>query len=192
MKKRNCLLILLCGFWLAASAGCTAAVVGGRAVGGYAVGTDERSVGVMADDAAVATRVKTALIGEKTVKARNIDVDVIVGVVVLTGLVDSKQEIEKAGAVAGSVQGVKQVKNELRVGSRSPGQVYDDKVLSGKIKTRLIEEPGVKSLSIDVDVYLGTASLTGVVATQEQKSKIIALVRSLEGVKGIIDNLFIR
>lgn len=192
MKKQNLLVMLLCGIWVAASLGCAAAVVGGGAAGGYAVGTDERRAETMADDAAVATRVKTALIGDKSVKARNIDVDVVSGMVVLTGYVDSKAEAEKAGAVARTVHGVKQVKNELRVGSRSPGQVYDDKVLSGKIKTRLIEEPGIKALNIDVDVYSGTASLTGVVATPEQKKKVIGLVRSIEGVKGVIDNLLIR
>lgn len=184
-------LIFFCLVWLAAGLGCAAAVVGGGAVGGYAVGTDERRADRMADDAAVATRVKTALIGEKSVKARNIDVDVVAGVVVLTGYVDSRAEVEKAGALSRSVQGVKQVKNELLVGSRSPGQVYDDKVLSGKIKTRLLEEPGIKALNIDVDVYSGTASLTGLVANQEEKKKIIGLVRAIEGVKGVIDNLFI-
>lgn len=190
MKKLNLPAMLLCGFWLLT--GCAAAVVGGGAVGGYAVGSDERTVGAMADDAAISTRVKTALIGEKNIAARHIDVDVVSGVVVLTGYVDSRREADRAGSVAGSVQGVKQVKNELRVGSRSPGQVYDDKVLGAKIKTRLMEEPGVRSFNIDVDVYSGSASLTGVVKNQEQKNMVIRLVQSIEGVKNVIDNLLIR
>ena len=72
------------------------------------------------------------------------------------------------------------------------GQGFDDKVLGAKIKTRLMEEPGIRSLNIDVDVYSGTANVTGVVASQEQKKNVLNLVRSIEGVRGVVDNLQIR
>lgn len=174
------------------SFGCTAAMVGGGAAGGYAVGTDERPAGTMVDDAAITAKVKTELIGEKNVKARNIDVDTVAGVVVLSGYVDSQQEANRAGQLAKSVPGVVRVKNELRVGSRSMGQGLDDKVLGAKIKARLMEEPGVRSLNIDVDVYSGSANVTGTVPSQEQKKKILALIRSIDGVKGVVDNLQVR
>ncbi|HIJ90793.1 MAG: BON domain-containing protein [Desulfobulbaceae bacterium] len=169
--------------------GCAAAVVGGGAAGGYAVGTDERSAGTMLDDAAITAKVKTALVSEKNVKARNIDVDTVAGVVVLSGYVDSQQEVSRAGSLAKSVSGVVRVKNELQVGSRTMGQGFDDKVLGAKIKARLMEEPGIRSLNIDVDVYSGTANVTGTVASQEQKKNIFNLIRSVQGVKGIVDNL---
>ena len=68
--------VLCCGCILT-SLGCAAAVVGGGATGGYAVGTDERSASTMLDDAAITAKVKTELIGDKNVKARNIDVDTV-------------------------------------------------------------------------------------------------------------------
>lgn len=192
MKGRIFFLRVLCCGWLLTSLGCTAAMVGGGAAGGYAVGTDERPAGTMIDDAAITAKVKTELIGEKNVKARNIDVDTVAGVVVLSGYVDSQQEANKAGLLAKSISGVVRVKNELRVGSRSMGQGLDDKVLGAKIKARLMEEPGVRSLNIDVDVYSGSANVTGTVSSQEQKKKILALIRSIDGVKGIVDNLQVR
>lgn len=192
MKIRTFFIRVLCCGCIMTSLGCAAAVVGGGAAGGYAVGTDERSAGTMFDDAAITAKVKTELINEKNVKARNIDVDTVAGVVVLSGYVDSPREAERAGFLAKSVPGVVRVKNELRVGSRTMGQGFDDKVLGGKIKTRLMEEPGVRSLNIDVDVYSGTANVTGAVASQEQKKKVLNLIRSMEGVKGVVDNLQIR
>ena len=189
MKIRNYFVWALCCTLVSISLGCTAAVVGGGAAGGYAVGSDERSAATMLDDAAITAKVKTELIGEKNVKARNIDVDTVAGVVVLSGYVDSQQEANRAGLVAKSVPGVVRVKNELRVGSRSVGQGIDDKVLGAKIKTRLMEEPGVRSLNIDVDVYSGTANVTGTVASQEQKKHVLNLIRSMEGVRGVVDNL---
>ena len=189
MKTVNFFVGVFCCGCILTSLGCAAAVVGGGAAGGYAVGSDERSLGTMADDAAITAKVKTELIGEKNVQARNIDVDTVAGVVVLSGYVDSQQEANRAGLLAKSVSGVVRVKNELQVGSRTVGQGVDDKVLGVKIKTRLMEEPGVRSLNIDVDVYSGSASVTGTVASQEQKKKVLNLIRSVEGVKGVVDNL---
>ena len=192
MKMPTFFVRALCCAYILTSLGCAAAVVGGGAAGGYAVGTDERSAPTMLDDAAITAKVKTELIGDKNVKARNIDVDTVAGVVVLSGYVDSQQEANRAGSLAKSVSGVVRVKNELRVGSRTMGQGFDDKVLGGKIKTRLMEEPGIKSLNIDVDVYSGTANVTGVVASQEQKKNVLNLIRSIEGVRGVVDNLLVR
>lgn len=189
MKTRNFFVGALCCGWMLTSFGCAAAVVGGGAAGGYAVGSDERSAGTMLDDAAITAKVNTALIGEKNIKARNIDVDTVAGVVVLSGYVDSQQEANRAGLVVKSVPGVVLVKNELRVGSRTVGQGVDDKVLGTKIKTRLMEEPGVRSFNIDVDVYSGTAYVTGTVSSQEKKRQLLNLIDSIEGVKGVVDNL---
>lgn len=192
MKMLTFFVSLFCCGCLLTSLGCAAAVVGGGAAGGYAVGTDERSAGTMLDDAAITTKVKAEFVGDKSVKARNIDVDTVAGEVVLSGYVDSQQEANRAGVLAKSVPGVVRVKNELRIGSRTMGQGAEDKILGAKIKTRLIREPGIKSFNIDVDVYSGSVHVTGIVATQEQKKKVLDLIRSVEGVKGIVDNLQVR
>jgi hyperosmotically inducible periplasmic protein len=189
MKTLNYFVGLLCCGFMLTSLGCTAAVVGGGAAGGYAVSTDERSAGTMLDDAAITTKVKTALIGDSSIKARNIDVDTVAGEVILSGYVDSQQEADKAGSLAKSVAGVARVKNELKVGTRTIGQGVDDKVLGTKIKAQLMKEPGIRSLNIDVDVYSGTAKISGAVASQAQKNEILNLVRSVEGVQGVVDNL---
>ncbi|MFA7383882.1 MAG: BON domain-containing protein [Desulfurivibrionaceae bacterium] len=192
MKTWTIVVWALCCGCLLTSLGCAAAVVGGGAAGGYAVASDERSAGTMLDDAAITTKVKAELVGDKSVKARNIDVDTVAGEVVLSGYVDSQQEANRAGVLAKSVHGVVRVKNELRVGSRTMGQGADDKILGAKIKTKLVREPDIKSLNIDVDVYSGSVNVGGVVANQEQKNKILNLIRSVEGVKGIVDNLQVR
>lgn len=179
-----CFLLLL--------SGCTAAVVGGGAAGGYKVATDERSAGTMLDDATISAKVKAEMIGDEAVKARNIDVDTIDGVVMLSGFVDSQAEANRAAAIAKTVPGVVRVKNDLRVGSRTIGQGFDDKVLGSKIKAKLVEEPGIKSLNIDVDVYLGTVNLTGFVKNQDQKNTVLSIARSVKGTKGIVDNIKIK
>lgn len=65
------------------------------------------------DDAAITTKVKSALISDKETKASEIKVETDKGVVHLTGTVDNAQMAAKAGEVAKSVNGVQSVKNDL-------------------------------------------------------------------------------
>ena len=62
-------------------------------------------------------------------------------------------------------------------------------MISNKIKAKLITEPDVRSLNIDVDVYLGVVTLTGVVSSQYEKDRAIALSRGTDGTVKVIDNL---
>jgi hyperosmotically inducible periplasmic protein len=66
-------------------------------------------------DAAITAKVKTAIIAEPGLKAMQIDVDTVNGVVTLTGTVDAPQLIDQARQVAQSVEGVKSVNNRLTV-----------------------------------------------------------------------------
>lgn len=173
-------------------AGCTAAVVAGGAGGGYKAATDERSVGQMADDAAITANVNSALIKDKVVKARHIDVDTLEGHVTLTGMVDTREEAARAVLIARGVSGVKSVRNNLQVGHRSLKDVYHDEVLVGKIKSKLISEPGIRSLNIDVDAYKGVVTLTGIVGTAKERQRAIDIARTTEGTVKVVDNLTVK
>jgi osmotically-inducible protein OsmY len=67
------------------------------------------------DDAAITMRVKKAIYNEPTLKLMDVSVSTEDGVVDLTGKVKSKAERTKATQVANKVEGVKKVKNELKV-----------------------------------------------------------------------------
>jgi osmotically-inducible protein OsmY len=67
------------------------------------------------DDAATTARVKKAIFNEPTLKSMDVSVSTEDGVVALSGTVKSKAERSKATAVATKVEGVKKVKNELKV-----------------------------------------------------------------------------
>ncbi|GFE60651.1 BON domain-containing protein [Geobacter sp. AOG2] len=82
---------------------------------GYAATEKHESTGQYVDDSVITTKVKAAIFGEKTLKTLQINVKTFQGVVQLSGFVDSPQSVTKAGEVAGSVEGVKEVKNDLLV-----------------------------------------------------------------------------
>jgi hyperosmotically inducible periplasmic protein len=98
--------------------GCAALAVGavaGAAVGGYYVGKDERPAAVIAADGRITTAVKSRLIGDRYVDGFGIGVETYEGVVTLFGDVTSSVPRDHAERIAASVEGVKSVRNEIRI-----------------------------------------------------------------------------
>jgi hyperosmotically inducible protein len=149
-------------------------------------------VETMVDDSTITTRVKHVMMKDKVVKARQIDVDTINGHVNLTGAVATPHEAKRASQIARGVPGVQSVSNNIQIGERSVGDIWDDNVLSNKIKAKLIAEPKIRSLNIDVDVYLGVVTLTGVVSSKYQRDRAIEISRRTDGIVKVIDNIKVR
>jgi osmotically-inducible protein OsmY len=73
------------------------------------------STGQYLDDSTITTKVKAAILDEAKLKTLQINVKTYKGVVQLSGFVDSAHSVAKAGEVAGSVNGVVSVENDLVV-----------------------------------------------------------------------------
>ena len=82
-----------------------------------AVKKENSSAGEVIDDSILTAKVKAALIESPETKAHQINVETKLGVVQLSGFVDSAAAKDAATSVAKSVTGVKDVKNELSVKS---------------------------------------------------------------------------
>ncbi len=67
-----------------------------------------------ASDASITAKVKTAMAADATVKAANIDVDTVRGVVSLNGTVKDATERNRAVEIARNVGGVLDVRDNLR------------------------------------------------------------------------------
>jgi hyperosmotically inducible protein len=93
-----------------------AATLGLPQLSGCASSEGSRATGQVVDDGAVTARVKAALASEASIgQAMNVDVDTYNGTVQLSGFVDSEQTVQRAQQIAQSVDGVRSVKNDLRV-----------------------------------------------------------------------------
>ena len=174
------------------STGCAAVLIGGAAGGGYAVATDERQTSRMMDDSTITTRINSAMVKDDVVKAHQIDVDTVGGHVTLTGVVKTRQESQRAVQIAGREAGVKSVRNNLQIGEKTWGESFNDKWLVSKIKSKLVAEPEIRSLNIDVDVHKGIVTLTGVVGDPYQKKRAMAIARATDGTRRVVDNLKVK
>ena len=73
------------------------------------------STGEYVDDSVITTKVKSLLANDDFFKSFQISVETYKGTVQLSGFVNSRHAVGKAGEIARSVQGVKSVKNNLIV-----------------------------------------------------------------------------
>ena len=85
------------------------------AIAGCAANSEKRGGGSYFGDAAITAKVKKAIYSEPSLKVTGIGVNTEDQVVRLTGSVKSRADRAKAAQVAGRVDGVKRVKNELQV-----------------------------------------------------------------------------
>ncbi|PCI69182.1 MAG: hypothetical protein COB26_06570 [Piscirickettsiaceae bacterium] len=90
-------------------------LVGGAGVGGYVVGTDERKIGDIAEDASITARVKATLIKDSQIDAFDINVDTYRRVVTLHGHVKSSSQVTRAVSLARTVSGVRKVVSKLSI-----------------------------------------------------------------------------
>ncbi len=82
---------------------------------GCASTSKQESTGEYVDDSAITTKVKAAIFNEPTLKSAEINVETFKGTVQLSGFVSTQANENKAVEIARAVNGVKVVKNDMRL-----------------------------------------------------------------------------
>lgn len=82
---------------------------------GCAATKKSESTGQYVDDATITAKVKAEIFKDPALKVNQIGVETYKGVVQLSGFVDSRDNVNKAGDIAAGVPGVVSVKNDLIV-----------------------------------------------------------------------------
>jgi hyperosmotically inducible protein len=157
-------------------------------------------------DAGISTSVKSQLVDDELVRARNIDVDTRERVVTLTGEVGNAEEEARALEIARNTEGVNSVVDQIAIvperaattgiggtpAEPGPGDVLTtDPNITAQVKTKLLADPDISGLRIDVDTRDQVVTLTGNVRTQAEKSHALQLAREVEGVSRVNDKLMI-
>lgn len=158
-------------------------------------------------DEALAANVKTVLERDEALAGSDIQVkSVNGGNVVLSGEAKSLTAHHRAIADARAVSGVRQVASEIR----SPDELGDQEIwqsgegaetapgmraaasdawITTKVKLRLMAEPGLSPLGVNVDTRGGVVTLFGSVSTQDLKSRAASQAQAVEGVERVENEL---
>jgi len=152
------------------------------------------TAGTEIDDTLVTTKVKSALLADADIKSFDLKVETRKGVVLLSGFVDNQAQVERAMAATAGVPGVSRIENSLsiKVGSATPGNAVDDGIITTKVKSALLADPGMKSFDIAVVTRKGEVQLSGFVDSQAQIDQAVAITHKIEGVTSIGNEMSIK
>jgi osmotically-inducible protein OsmY len=84
------------------------------------------------------------------------------------------------GAVAGCASSPTQ---------ESTGQYIDDTAITAKVKTAIFNDPGLKSLEINVETFKGVAQLSGFVSSRDDINRAVEIARNVDGVTSVKNDM---
>ena len=76
---------------------------------------DKTTASQHADDSWITSKIKTAFVKDKTLSSSDINVETSNGAVQLSGFVNDPGDVSHAAEVAGGIEGVTSVRNDLQV-----------------------------------------------------------------------------
>jgi hyperosmotically inducible protein len=155
-----------------------------------------------AKDAYIDGKLEAVYALNRHLSAFAIDTEVDQGIVHLTGKVQADIDRDLAGELAKNVEGVVEVKNDLTIVAdarvtpaegedRSFGAWIDDATTTASVKSKLLNNPNTKGTKIDVDTRGDVVTLSGQVASSEEKSLAGELARNTGDVKDVRNQLVI-
>lgn len=156
--------------------------------------TTSTTVGTEIDDSVVTTRVKSTLLADHDTRSFDIQVETRKGQVQLSGFIDTRERMDKAVALVRQVEGVKGIDNgmTLKDGNATVGNAVDDTVITARVKSALFALPEIKSFDIAVITRNGEVQLSGYIDSPEQVNRILAIVRGVEGVQSVTNEMTIK
>ena len=148
-------------------------------------------------DGWLSTKVKTALLFHRNVRASGTDVYVKDGVVSLRGEASSLAQKELTTEYAKDVEGVKEVKNEMTI-AKTPaqpdetiGEKIDDASITAQVKSSLMSHRSTSALKTKVKTTDGVVTVSGIAKNAAEKSLVTKLVTDIHGVNSVINNMTI-
>jgi len=142
-------------------------------------------------DSWITSKTKTALVGDKRVKARQIKVETQRGVVTLRGKVASGEERNAAEEITKGVDGVQSVRNTLEIVPETKRKALDakDDEVTKTVRDRLATDERLKGASIRVRADNGMVTLMGTVRSVQAKDRAFELARKVPGVRAVRNEL---
>lgn len=166
--------------------GCAAAVVGGAATAGSVLMLDRRSPGTQLSDQSIELRASSRVTDEVLGDGGHVNIVSYYRKVLITGEVPSEAARQKVQLVVGETPEVESVVNELAVLPNSTmAQRSNDTLVTGRVKSRLLNHAEVPANSIKVVTERGTTYLMGRL-TQHETDVVTELARTTSGVQRVV------
>jgi len=169
--------------------GCSAMLIATGASTAASILVDNRSMAQQASDLQTKAAIEQALTTNSATLAAEVDVDVFLGRVMLTGVVDSGRARWKATEIARGAAGGAEVFDDITIGDPGIDQTAANIAANKALGVNLLAQEGIASQSLLHRVVNGTAFVMGEVQTESQVRTVRETALNTTGVSYVVTHI---
>ena len=187
--KIKIILIFLIGLVLGGCVGVSSTGIFGT---GVSVAIDPRSLGTQIDDSIMQKNLSARILLLDKNYFLSVKTKVIDGRIFITGKVDDPEEKLRLTKLAWETQGVRSVKNDLKIKEDfSFKQSAKDLLITSQLRTALIVNKNIKATNYQIDTYKKKIYIYGIALTSEEKDLVISEAKEILDVEDVIASIIL-
>jgi osmotically-inducible protein OsmY len=187
--KIKIILIFLIGLVLGGCVGVSSTGIFGT---GVSVAIDPRSLGTQIDDSIMQKNLSARILLMDKNYFLSVKTKVIDGRIFITGKVEDPEEKLKLTKLAWETQGVRSVKNDLKIKEDfNFKQSAKDLLITSQLRTALIFNDKIKATNYQIDTYKKKIYIYGIATTTEEKDTVIEEANEILDVENVIASILL-
>ena len=187
--KFKFILVFLLGVILSSCVGVSSKGIFGT---GVSVAFDPRTVGTQMDYSIMQKNLAARILIKDKKYLLSVKSKVLDGRIFLTGKVEDPEEKLKLTKMAWETDGVRSVRNDIRVKEEfSFKQSAKDILITSQLTTALILNKNIKASNYQIDTYKKKIYIYGISITSDEKTEVISEAKQILDVEDVITSIFL-
>ena len=179
-------------FILIILSGCVGASSKGVFGTGVTVALDPRTLGTQIDDGIMDKNLDARLLLVDKNYFLNVSTQVLDGRIFITGKVESPEEKLKITKLAWETQGVRSVRNDLKIKEKfNFKQSSKDILITSQLRSAIIFNKKIKSANYSIDTYKKKIYIYGIAETENEKNEVIKEAKEILDVENVIASILL-
>ena len=159
---------------------------------GVSVALDPRSLGTQIDDSIMQKNLSARLVIMDKKYFLSIKSKVLDGRIFLTGKVDNPEEKLKITKIAWETEGVRSVRNDIKIKEKfNFQQSAKDILITSQLTTALILNKEIKATNYQIDTYKKKIYVYGIALTPDEKELVVNEAKEILDVEDVIASILI-
>ena len=172
--------------------GCVGASSKGVFGTGVTVALDPRTLGTQIDDGIMDKNLDARLLLVDKNYFLNVSTQVLDGRIFITGKVESPEEKLKITKLAWETQGVRSVRNDLKIKEKfNFKQSSKDILITSQLRSAIIFNKKIKSANYSIDTYKKSIYIYGIAETEDEKNEVIKEAKEILDVENVIASILL-
>ena len=159
---------------------------------GVSVAFDPRTVGTQIDDSIMQKTLSTKIVLLDKSYILSVNSKVLDGRIFLTGKVDNPEEKLKLTKLAWEIEGVRSVRNDIKVKEKfNFQQSAKDILITSQLRTALIINKNIKATNYQIDTYKKKIYIYGIAITSDERDLVLEEAKEILDVENVIASILL-